>query len=328
MPSISVIIPVYNVEKYIHRCVDSILRQSYTDFELILVDDGSPDNCGTICDEYAQKDSRIRVIHQKNAGLSAARNAGIDWVFANSNSQWLTFIDSDDWIHPHYLHTLLHAATSTNLPLSICGIVRTTGEVPTILDHQFTPTLWDAEEFFIEHHVNAIVACGKLYKKETFRNIRYPAGKIHEDEFTTHKLLFATNKIVVVEAPMYYYYQNNSGITGASWTPKRLDVLAALSKRVDFLKAKKLDKAYLWQIFDLISCTTWQKKTLDTMGNNIAHRYSRYLRKYLRKALRHGRRTHSVPFRGNEYLYGLAYPLSIRLYSYMQSIQKRVYKKK
>ena len=97
-PKISVIVPVYNVQQYLHRCVDSILGQTFTDFELILVDDGSPDGCPAICDEYAVKDSRIHVIHQENAGLSAARNTGIDWVLATSDSQWISFVDSDDFI--------------------------------------------------------------------------------------------------------------------------------------------------------------------------------------------------------------------------------------
>ena len=103
MPQISVIVPVYKVEAYLARCVDSVLAQTFSDFDLILVDDGSPDNSGAICDEYAEKDPRIVVIHQKNGGLSAARNAGIEWAFAHSNSQWLNFIDSDDWVHPEYL---------------------------------------------------------------------------------------------------------------------------------------------------------------------------------------------------------------------------------
>jgi len=109
MPAISIIVPVYKVEAYLARCVDSILDQSFRDFELILVDDGSPDNCGAICEEYARKDSRIHVIHQENGGLSAARNAGIDWAFENSNSQWLTFVDSDDWLHREYLNVLYRA---------------------------------------------------------------------------------------------------------------------------------------------------------------------------------------------------------------------------
>ena len=109
MPTISVIVPVYKVEPYLNRCVDSILRQTYQDFELILVDDGSPDRCGEICDEYARQDSRVHVIHKENGGLSDARNAGIDWVEANSDSQWLIFADSDDWVHPELLARLLDA---------------------------------------------------------------------------------------------------------------------------------------------------------------------------------------------------------------------------
>ena len=122
MPTISVIVPVYKVEKYIHRCVDSILNQTFSDFELILVDDGSPDNCGAICDEYAAKDSRVVVIHQENGGLSAARNAGIDWAFANSDSQWLSFIDSDDWVHPEYLQKLLDTAVNNSAEVAFCTL--------------------------------------------------------------------------------------------------------------------------------------------------------------------------------------------------------------
>ena len=106
MPKISVIVPIYKVEKYLNRCVDSILHQTFTDFELILVDDGSPDNCGKMCDEYAEKDSRVVVIHKKNGGLSDARNKGLDWVFANSNSEYVVFIDSDDYIDERYLELL------------------------------------------------------------------------------------------------------------------------------------------------------------------------------------------------------------------------------
>ena len=119
-PLISVILPIYKVEEYLDRCVQSIVNQTYTNLEIILVDDGSPDNCPAICDEYAQQDSRIRVIHKENGGLSSARNAGIDWAFENSNSQWLTFIDSDDWIHPQYLELLPSAVTDNNTDIGSC----------------------------------------------------------------------------------------------------------------------------------------------------------------------------------------------------------------
>ena len=125
MPQISVIVPVYKVELYIRRCIDSILAQTFSDYELILVDDGSPDKCGAVCDEYAKQDNRIHVLHQENAGLSVARNTGIDWTFSHSDSKWLTFIDSDDWVHPRYLEALFLAVQKTGLPLATVAHKRT-----------------------------------------------------------------------------------------------------------------------------------------------------------------------------------------------------------
>ena len=119
MAAISVIVPVYKVERYLKRCVDSILDQTFRDFELILVDDGSPDRCGEICEKYAEKDKRIVVLHRENGGLSAARNTGLDWIFANSNSTYVTFIDSDDWVHPQYLEILSRVIESNNVAVSV-----------------------------------------------------------------------------------------------------------------------------------------------------------------------------------------------------------------
>lgn len=128
-PLLSIIVPVYNTEKYLNRCIDSILAQTFMDFELILVDDGSPDNCGAICDENAAKDSRVHVIHQENCGQSAARNAGIDWVFAHSDSKWISLVDSDDWVHPQMLERLYHAVLEHNVKVSICGYEETSGDI-------------------------------------------------------------------------------------------------------------------------------------------------------------------------------------------------------
>lgn len=239
MPAISVIVPVYKVEAYLHRCVDSILGQTVTDFELILVDDGSPDNCGAICEEYARKDSRIVVIHQANGGLSAARNAGIDWAFANSDSQWLYFVDSDDFIHPESLERLLNAALEMNVDISIGGFSETSGQPPVVEKEDLIPELWKTRDFFVENNVNAIVAWGKLYRKALFREIRYPTGKIHEDEYTTYKLLFACENIAAIPAPLYGYYVNQTGITKGSWSPKRLDVQGAFEERIAYFRKMK-----------------------------------------------------------------------------------------
>ena len=121
MATISVIVPVYKVEKYLKRCVDSVLMQTFRDFELILVDDGSPDLCGEMCEKYAEKDKRVIVLHRENGGLSVARNTGLDWIFANSCSTYVTFVDSDDWIHPQYLEILLYILEKNNVPVSVGG---------------------------------------------------------------------------------------------------------------------------------------------------------------------------------------------------------------
>ena len=177
---ITVIVPVYKVEPYLHRCIDSILNQTFTDFELILVDDGSPDGCGVICDEYI--DPRITVIHQLNGGLSAARNSGIDWAFACSDSEWLAFVDSDDWVHPQMYEQLYRAACDSNVSLSICDFQRTkqVDEFPRL--SFVSPMVYNGLDFFTSNrNVIATVAWNKLYKKSIFDGYRYPVGKLHED---------------------------------------------------------------------------------------------------------------------------------------------------
>jgi len=238
MPVISVIVPVYKVEDYLCRCVDSILGQSFSDFELILVDDGSPDSCGVICDGYAQKDSRVHVIHQKNGGLSAARNAGIDWVFACSDSLWLTFIDSDDWVHPEFLARMYHAAIENQVSVCGCGYARTAGEEPEAEPEQLVPEVWQTEVFYRENLVNATIACAKLYKRSCFEQIRYPVGKIHEDEFVTYRILFQNSRLAFIPAPLYAYYVNPQSITGKGWSPRRLDAWEAFEQQIAFFEER------------------------------------------------------------------------------------------
>lgn len=234
MPLISVIVPVYKVERYLQRCVDSILAQSFDDFELILVDDGSPDNCGKICDDYAKKDPRIHVIHQANGGLSAARNAGIDWSFTGSNSEWITFIDSDDWVHHKYLEFLHRAVKETKSRISVCRFTETDG---LVYDQNavFSADIMDWDRLLIDDNVLAVIGCGKLYSKDLFSALRYPQGKIHEDEFLTYKLLAQAGIIACVPEQLYYYFNNSEGITGKGFSLKRLDALDAFEERIEFV---------------------------------------------------------------------------------------------
>ena len=244
MKIISVIVPVYNVEQYIHRCVDSILSQTFTDFELLLIDDGSPDNCGAICDKYAEKDNRITVIHKVNGGLSDARNAGIDWANANSDSEWITFIDSDDWVHPRYLEILYSLCIDNNVEISSCGFLRTKDAITDINDRiEYDPVVGDVQTIIQKGYsfaeFNISIACGRLYKKTLFSGIRFQVGRFHEDEFVVYKLLFNCDRIALIIQPLYYYYYNNSGIVASKLSPKRMsDQLDALVEQVDFFLAQ------------------------------------------------------------------------------------------
>lgn len=246
MEMIYVVVPVYKVEPYIHRCIDSILNQTYTAFKLILVDDGSPDNCGAICDEYAKQDSRIHVIHQENGGLSAARNAGIEYAMKSGDPEhdWISFIDSDDFVHPRYTEYLYNCAKEYKTDISLCYYFETIHSQVSANHPSFHHECFTPEEFFCNHHTKAILACAKLYRLFLFENIRYPIGKIHEDQFTTHQLLFQCNRIAVVPEHLYYYYQREDSIMHTSWSSKSLDELDALYAQMNYLLQHNFSRSY------------------------------------------------------------------------------------
>ena len=177
MPQISVIVPVYRAEKFLHRCVDSVLGQTFRDFELILLDDGSPDGSGAICDAYAARDSRVRAIHQGNAGVCAARNTCLDWVLSNSDSQWIFFIDNDDWMHPETLERLHRAALEQGTKIAVCGYAQTEGENPAVSPEQLTPERWLPKDFYMQRFVNATICWGKLYHRSCFDGGTVPRGQ-------------------------------------------------------------------------------------------------------------------------------------------------------
>ena len=239
MALVSVIVPVYRVENYLCRCVDSILNQNFSDFELILVDDGSPDRCGVICDEYAKKDNRIHVIHQKNGGLSSARNTGIDYVFTNSNSEWITFIDSDDWVSSYYLERLLSTAINYHSDISVCDFLDVTDDSVIEAPASFSVRLIDPETLWIQNRTAATTAWDKLYAKKLFQDYRYPLGKLHEDEYTTYKIVFSCKQIAFIDAAMYYYYQNPDSIIRKEWSINRMDSIDALFQQCTYFHNNK-----------------------------------------------------------------------------------------
>lgn len=308
MASISVIVPVYKVEPYLHRCVESILAQTCRDFELILVDDGSPDSCGQLCEEYARADSRIHVIHQENGGLSAARNAGIDYAMSKGESQWLAFVDSDDWVDRTYLEQLYRAVSENGCLLSVCGLYRTGGESRET-SPDYACRVMDGNRYYCSPAIHGGVtatAWNKLYHRSLFETVRYPVGKLHEDEFTTYKLVYAAGNVAVVEGALYAYFQNDGGIMRAKWSPRRLHALEAVEEQMAFAKdhpdlLKKAAKQYIYTAHDQLN--QLEEGTDDG-------KYRPLLRKKLRLGLKQGRLCGAFPRSWDTmWAYEEAYPM-------------------
>lgn len=234
---ISVIVPVYNVEKYVGKCIESILQQTYTDFELILVNDGSTDKSGEICSKYSKIDKRIKLINQANGGLSSARNVGID-VCAGD---YITFIDSDDYISKCMLQELYECLSDAVADIAMCSFKRVKeNDVVTEKIESINPELIDSKECFRRIYTakadEFTVAWGKLYKKELFKGLRYPEGKIHEDEFVTYKLFAQAEKIVYLDVALYYYLIREQSIMHAAFSRKSLVRLEAYSERINYFE--------------------------------------------------------------------------------------------
>ena len=224
------------MEKYLCRCVDSVLEQTYTNMEIILVDDGSPDNCPVMCDEYARQDSRVKVIHQENAGLSGARNAGIDLA----QGQWVGFVDWDDYLGADFRERLYQACVDTGSSLSVCRWEYVRGE--TIPEHGTGETrVYTGREMLANLYVPDgayfVVAWNKLYRKELFEDIRYPLGRIHEDEATTYRIYDKVKKAAYVDRSLYGYFVTPVSIT-RGFNPKRMDWVTAVAERLDFFEQK------------------------------------------------------------------------------------------
>lgn len=279
MPKISIIVPIYNVEPYLHRCVVSILNQTFTDFECILVDDGSPDKCEEICDEYAKKDKRIRVIHKPNGGLSDARNAGLNIA----KGEYIGFVDSDDWIHPQMYEILYKGIVKNDVKLSICAYeeVDTVEKFEPIENISFSKHY--GLDFLVEDNITAVVAWNKLYHRSLFKDIRYPVGRIHEDEFTTYKILYKAEKIAFCRDKLYFYFHNPNGITKSEYSLKRLDAVDALEERHLFFKQHQLSKYYRWSVEGLLKVYYWhyvltgEKEDFRKVHSKLIHKLRKTL---------------------------------------------------
>lgn len=241
-PTLSIIVPVYNVEKYLHKCIDSILNQSFCDFELILIDDGSSDDCGTICDEYAKKDERIRVIHQSNQGQAAARNYAIEFA----SGEYLGFVDSDDWIESDMFSLLITSACEYDADMVMCRVKRVNENNETLeivgYDKQLIMSNIDATKEILKNQVFLSYPVNKIYKRKLFNDIKFPINRVFEDTATIYKTVYKSNKVVTIPYVGYNYLFNinstcnNTNIDYHRQFKRELDNAIAFGERYIFSK--------------------------------------------------------------------------------------------
>ena len=256
MELISVIVPVYKVEEYLDKCVQSIVDQTYSNLEIILVDDGSPDRCGDMCEDWAKKDSRIRVLHKPNGGLSDARNAGMEV----SAGTYTAFVDSDDWVTPDFIQVMHDAIKQTGAQIAGCDVYHafldrepeagiSTGEIRIY-------TRKEAITDILQYKGFRAVAWNKLYLSSLLKGEKYPVNKHHEDEFFTYRIFGKADKLVYVDKPMYYYLQRQGSIMH-SFTIKRLDALEAYLERLEYLKKTFPDLYHADKLNFCVSCAVF-----------------------------------------------------------------------
>lgn len=235
---ISVIVPIYNVEKYLRKCVDSLINQTYKNLEIILVDDGSPDNCPKICDEYAKQDSRIKVIHKENGGLSDARNAGMNIA----TGEYISFIDSDDWIKSEMIEEMYNRMIEDNSDLVSSGVLwvdvdGTEIRTATVSENCVLNTEQAMKELINDGKLKQHV-WNKLYKADLIKNIPFDKGKYHEDVFWSYKVIGEAERISIEKNSYYFYVQRSESIMGEKYSAKRLDALDAMELRCEYTKDK------------------------------------------------------------------------------------------
>lgn len=234
MTTVSVIVPVYNVESYLERGVMSIVAQTYTDLEIILVNDGSTDRSGVLCDQLAERDARIKVVHKDNGGLSDARNIGM----ANSKGEWILFIDSDDYIDTNMVTVLLDLAIQQQALVSICNItnVYVTGEKPQFMDATFRAVYNRSEcmrEYFLGEKVPGSI-CNKLIHRSLALQCSFPIDKTYEDAFYQFQLFQLTDRFAVTGEAFYYYYHRSDSITTRPFDEQSLDVIEIYQRYYDW----------------------------------------------------------------------------------------------
>ncbi|MDO5400297.1 MAG: glycosyltransferase [Eubacteriales bacterium] len=261
LPLLSVIVPVYKVEAYLDRCVDSLVQQTYDNLEILLVDDGSPDSCGVLCDRWAARDPRVRVIHQKNGGAGKARNTALD----QARGELIGMVDSDDYIEPH-MYQRLYSLLGENIDIVECQSVATENDYAPLDDgKEFEMTEVSPVEAMREHIQNTMftqVIWNKLYRRSVIGDIRFPEGNLIDDEFFTYRVIGNARRLAHTSAKMYAYRQQPGSVMHETFSLRRLQGLQARKERLDYLKAQMPELVYEASVNLYFFCIYAEKMSL------------------------------------------------------------------
>lgn len=284
-PLITVIVPIYKVEEYLDRCIESIINQTYENLEVILVDDGSPDNCPKMCDEWAKKDKRIKVIHKENGGLSDARNRGIE----NANGKYISFIDSDDWIENNMISTLYKFLVETSSDISTCKLIsrkefiKSENKVEEKSNYkEFSRNEYLLKYFKIGSQETVYYACNKLFKSKLLSNNQFPVGLTSEDVLGTYKAILKADKIVEVDANLYNYFVNSNGITNSKFSIKDFDLIKIWDEVINIATKEDPDNLkYAILNRQRIDYTLLMRMAIKVKHTTIEEKYSKQYKKCL-----------------------------------------------
>ncbi len=289
MDWVSVIIPVYNVENYIERCVTSVINQTYKNLEIIIIDDGSTDSSFEICKKLGANDTRIKIIQQSNSGVSVSRNTGLK----NATGEYILQVDSDDFIAPYTVEHLLNVSRDNQADIVICDFVRgSDSEYNFPADANGNIDIVSSKEVYnlmykdSHHALRYVVPWCKLYKRNLFQGIEYPDGKIFEDIYVTHKVIFKCKKIALLNEELFYYFYRSNSLMNMEFNLAKLDYLPALVERIDFFKENGMDNLSEIAYDELLHSLIWEySRTRDMLHSKVG---LKYVKKMFRQNYRKG----------------------------------------
>ncbi len=289
-PKISIIVPIYNLEPYLNGCIDSILSQSFSDFELLLINDGSTDGSGSICDEYADNDNRVKVIHKEYGGVSSARNTGIN----AATGEYIGFVDGDDYIEAKMYSNLYALSSKTNSDIAICKLGRVVnGTLINSGEEEFVKELNHVESMneLFKGALYRFSLCNKLFKRSCFDKIQFPEGRIHEDLSTTYRLFANANKAVYTSYIGYMYVKRENSILTSTFSEKRLDaflgwdeILVFMSKKYPQLSETVFSSFGYWcvdnvyYVLNQVENRVYRHKYLEMIQGCVRRYYSQILK--------------------------------------------------